>query len=71
MIDDVLATQFERTSTANSDNGLLHHKDMTELTPLNFTSNKEEDCNIPFSLEELSYALPLAKDYSPAPDDIH
>lgn len=58
------------SSESSSDPRFKEHKERTERTKLDFSTNKQEGYNSPITSQELEYALNLAKDSSPGPDEV-
>ena len=70
-IADCLGKRFSYVSSGSSaDPSFKEHKQQAEQEDLDFSTEENMDYNSPVSMQELEYALKLAKDSSPGPDEI-
>ena len=70
-IANKLAEHFsEKSKNINEDPFFLQHKSHCEKTKITFDGNDEETYNLPFTIEELNYALNSCTSKSPGPDSL-
>lgn len=69
-VAESLSNHFAEVSKKNNDRPYADYREREEQKNLDFTPEREETYNIPFSMNEFESALANAKDTAPGPDDI-
>ena len=69
-VANILATHFAKVSSKSDSRPYASHRIQEEQHDIDFSTEKTESYNIPFSLREFESALSKCNDSAPGPDDI-
>ena len=69
-VSNIFAEHFADVSKKSEHSPHYHYRIRDESKILDFTSNREESYNLPFTVDEFEAALANSRDTAPGPDDI-
>ena len=69
-VSNIFAEHFSKVSRKNESSPFHNERVLAESYVLDFTSFRNESYNLPFTLDELLYALANSKNTAPGPDEI-
>ena len=71
MANCIAASMEKVSSEAACSEEFLRHKNIVEKKRINFSSNQDQDYNVPITRQELDTELKSLKDSAPGPDEVH